>query len=539
MTKPILFFVCLFFSLQATSAQITNDSTIDLSSNKLAERYLKLLQQHYANGDYQLHKAYSDSLLLVAKANGLTKMHVLALVNQAVFHNNRSSRLKSIELYHEALAQCEKIPEDFRSKTVVLVNMGNTYNNIGSYDKAIATMGKVLAVAERTENSDHVKAAALIGLANNYHELKNYEKTLEYANKAKVLGEETKNEITLASSFNSIIDVYLNIKEYDKALEMGKEALKLPISKKPTKKRGWLLLNMGIANYHVDELDTALDYLKGCVNLAQDKGLLEIEMYGQEYLARVHEQKKDFKASHTAQKEYALLRDRYLQDKKEASNADLKKDIVLKDEKLSQNNQQLLAFSNKRKQILIGGTMLFLVLTGLLFFFIKRKKAIEIETTKLRAQYIGLQQTLNEDKNGAVNISSGKEPEENSQVTPYKNSSLTPSTRQEFKKKILDFMESEKPYLNPNLNQSDLAGQIGISTHHFSEVLHYSFEQNFYNFMNSYRVIEAQKLMKSINYKDVKLIAIAFDSGFKSKTSFFRVFKKHTGQTPSEFRSKI
>lgn len=537
MTKPFLSLVFLFLSLQAVSAQQVIDHTTDFSGSDQAEEYLKTLQQHYAKGEYELHKAYSDSLLRVSKEHGLTKMHVLALVNQAVFYNNRSARLKAIELYHEALGQCEKIPEDFRTKTVVLVNMGNTYNNIGSYEKAIETMQKVLVVADSTENSDLVKAAALIGLASNYHELENFEKTLEYAHKAKVLGEKTKNEMILASAFNNIMDVHIDLEEYNETLEIGQKALKLPISEKPTKKRGWLLLNMGIASYHIEELDTALDYLKSCTALAEDKSLLEIEMYGQEYLAKVYEQKEDFKSSITAQKEYSRLREQFLQDKKEASNADLQKDISLKDEKLSQNNQQLLAVSNKRKQILIWGTLLFLALSGLLFFFIKRKRAIEAETTLLRAQYIGLQQTLLTDKNETITIPSDKASEENDQVTPYKNSSLTASTRQEFKKKILDFMEAEKPYLNANLNQSDLAAQIGISTHHFSEVLHYSFEQNFYNFMNSYRVIEAQKLMKRVDYKDAKLIAIAFDSGFKSKTSFFRVFKKHTGQTPSEFRS--
>lgn len=539
MTRPILIFICLFLSLQYTSAQKTIESTTDPSADKRAESYLKSLKQHYANGEYQLHKTYSDSLLLVSKEYGLAKMHVLALVNQAVFFNNRNTRLRSIELYHEALEQCKKIPEDFRTRTVVLVNMGNTYNNIGSYDKAIETMKKVLVVADSTENSDMVKAAALIGLASNYHELDDFEKTLEYAHKARVLGEKTKNGIVLASAYNNIMDVHIDLKEYDMALEIGQKALKLPISQKPTKKRGWLLLNTGIANYHIEKLDTALDYLKDCASLAKDKNLLEIEMYSQEYLAKVYEKKGDFKSSHTAQKEYSRLRNQFLEDKKEASNADLRKDLSLKDEKLSQSTQELQTISNKRRQMLIWGTFLFLCLSGLLFFYIKRKRAIETETTKLRAQYIGLQQTLLDDQSEAVTLPSDHGSEGNDEVKPYKNSSLTPSKREEFKKKILDFMEVEKPYLNPNLNQSDLAEQIGISTHHFSEVLHYGFEQNFYNFINSYRVIEAQKLMKHSDYKDAKLIAIAFDAGFKSKTSFFRVFKKHTGQTPSEFRHTI
>lgn len=539
MFRALLLLLVLLSPWKRVLAQAEIKEHPTSTASEQAERYLETLKKHYANGAYELHKTYSDSLLSIAKEHKLTKMHVLALVNQAVYFNNRSSRLKSIELYHEALEECKKIPEDFRSRTVVLVNMGNTYNNIGSYDKAIETMKEVLLVADSTENSDFVKAAALIGLSNNYSKLENFGKTLEYAHRAKVLGEETDNGVVLASSYNNIINVHINRKEYQKALDFGQEALQLAESHKSTKSSGWLLLHMGIANYHLEALDTALDYLQDCVALAADKGLLEIEMFGQEYLAKVYEQQQNFKLSNDAQKKYSRLRDEFLRDDKEASKADLKKDLSRKEEQLSENTQELLAISSKRKRMLIWGAGLFLCLGGLLFFYIKRKQIVEAEKVQLKADYLSLQETLHQDKKDATEGLSTARGTAMQEAKPYKNSSLTPKNREEFKKKILAYMDREKPYLDPDLNQSDLASRIGMSSHHFSEVLHYGFQQNFYNFINSYRVVEAQKLLKSARYQEAKLIAIAFDSGFKSKTSFFRIFKKHTGQTPSEFRTDI
>ena len=540
MTKPILALLLFLISLHSTFAQKEINKEILASSTEQAAHYLEVLQEHYANGDYELHKDYSDSLLIVAKEFQLPKMHVYALVNQAVFHNNRNQRLIAIEHYYEALEQCKKIPEDFRTKTVVLVNMANTYNNIGSYEKAIATMKEVLVVADSTENSDMVKAAALVGLANNYAELENFEMTLEYAYKARTLGEKTNNEAILVPTFNSIVDALINTSKFKEALIICEKALKLSSLEKPTKQKGWLLLNTGIAHYHLKNLDTSINYLNTSITLAQKKELFEIEMYGHEYLAKIYEQKKDFEASHASQKEYLVLREKFLKDTKDASNADLKKDISLKNKAIIENNQELLAVSSKRKMSTIWGVSLLLLLSGLLFFYINRKKAIELEQAKLRTQYHDLEQAiLNEEKVETVQDGKPSRQSDISELQPYKNSSLTPEKRESFKKKILTYMNEEKPFLNPDLSQSDFAANLGISSQHFSEVLHYGFEQNFYNLINSYRVLEAQKLMKNKKYSEAKIIAIAFDSGFKSKTSFNRVFKKYSGQTPSAFRANI
>lgn len=530
-TNIVLFLFFISFSSIHSQEDISKEKTkADSSGMQQAEVFLGLLQKHFTNGAYQLHKNYSDSLLSVAKKYDLTKMQVIALTNQAVFYNNRSERLKAIELYQKALEQCELIPEDYKSKTVVLVNMGNTYNNIGSYSKAIEVMKKVLIVTNSAPNSNNIKAAALIGLASSSLKLKDYKSTLEYAHRAKIIGEKSKNERTVASALNSIIDAHIKLKEYEEALIICETAIKLPYIKKPTKARAWLLLNFGIVNYHLNSQEVSIEHLKASIELAREKKMLEIEMHGHEYLAKVYEARKDFKASYASQKNYSLISDEFLKDKKDATSADLNNDIAKKNKTIETNNEQFITLVSNKKQLIIWGGTLLALLIGMLLFYIKRKKNIELEQTKLRAQYVTLQQRLEVQNHES-------EPTKVDHLKPYKNSSLKAEDIDRYKRKILIFMNEEEPFLNPELNQSELASQIGISSHHFSEVLHYGFEQNFYNFINSYRVLAAQKLMKNEKYKDAKIIAIAFDSGFKSKTSFNRVFKKYTGLTPSDYRN--
>lgn len=521
MRKTIVL-VCFNFCV---SALLFSQEKIDSNKLKKAQVYLEKLQIAYGDGDYKIHKLYSDSLLHVAKKNNFHRMRVLALTNQAVFYNNRNEREKSIDLYHKANEICELIPEDYRIKAVVLVNMGNTYNNIGAYKKSIKAMEIVIKIADDFEKSDKIKAAALNGLANNFVALKEFNKALKYLYQTKHLGEKINNQSIIASSVNNILDAHINLKNYQKVLDISDSISDIAPLKQPTKTKGWFLFNVGIANYHLKQLDVSLDYLNQCKTLAQEKNLPEMEMSAYEFLAKIYEQKENFKASYNAQKKYSLLKESFLDDKKSATSIDFEKNI-------SSKEKEIVNLSEKRNQLLISSIFLLLALSVILFIYIKRKKTIEREQVLLRKQYLKLQESI---KNTTLKKSNHLS-EETNNLKPYKNSSLTQSDRERFKQQILTYMDKEKPYLDADLKQIDLASKMNMSTHNFSEVLHYAFGQNFYNFINSYRILAAEELIKNVKYENAKIIAIAFDSGFKSKTSFNRVFKKHTGFTPSEYR---
>lgn len=96
-------------------------------------------------------------------------------------------------------------------------------------------------------------------------------------------------------------------------------------------------------------------------------------------------------------------------------------------------------------------------------------------------------------------------------------------------------MEKEKPFLNEELRLPDLANIIEVSPHKLSQVLNQSFNQNFYNFINKYRVNEVQNRLADPKYNKNSILGIALDAGFNSNASFYRIFKQHTGQTPSQY----
>lgn len=118
----------------------------------------------------------------------------------------------------------------------------------------------------------------------------------------------------------------------------------------------------------------------------------------------------------------------------------------------------------------------------------------------------------------------------------YEKSTLTEETANAYKQILLDAMSEKKLFLNSELTLQDLSEHLGISTHHLSQVLNERLEQNFFDFVNSYRVEAVKEKLLSPKHKHLTVLAIAFESGFNSKTAFNAAFKKHTGVTPSEYR---
>lgn len=105
-------------------------------------------------------------------------------------------------------------------------------------------------------------------------------------------------------------------------------------------------------------------------------------------------------------------------------------------------------------------------------------------------------------------------------------------------KQLRKIMETEKPYLDCNLKYSDLAAKLGISVRHLSRILNEELGQSFNDFVNAYRIKEVQAQLLNQENGEHTLLAIALEAGFNSKTSFNRIFKDHTGMTPTEFVRK-
>ena len=118
----------------------------------------------------------------------------------------------------------------------------------------------------------------------------------------------------------------------------------------------------------------------------------------------------------------------------------------------------------------------------------------------------------------------------------YERSSLTPENAALHKTRLLELMEREKSFLDPEITLPKLAQALEISVAHLSRVINDLFGRNFYEFINHYRVKDAKRRLAMPDAGREKLITVALDCGFNSLATFNRVFKELAGRTPSEYR---
>lgn len=128
---------------------------------------------------------------------------------------------------------------------------------------------------------------------------------------------------------------------------------------------------------------------------------------------------------------------------------------------------------------------------------------------------------------------------ENKELKKYERSGLTKTMGQELLKKLIHLMETEKPYTDSNLKLTQLAQMLSTSPNYLSQVINEELKQNFFDFVNWYRIEEAKRLISNSSYQNFTLLAIAYDVGFNSKSAFNTSFKKHTQMTPSQFRKNF
>jgi LPXTG-motif cell wall-anchored protein len=120
--------------------------------------------------------------------------------------------------------------------------------------------------------------------------------------------------------------------------------------------------------------------------------------------------------------------------------------------------------------------------------------------------------------------------------TPPKGFSVDPDKAEETRKRVSYLFDVEKVYRNEDLSLQSLAKEMSIPAHQLSWVINKEMKVTFSELVNSRRVEEVKRRLAAAEDADKTLLDIAFDAGFKTKTSFNRVFKKLAGATPSEYR---
>ena len=92
-------------------------------------------------------------------------------------------------------------------------------------------------------------------------------------------------------------------------------------------------------------------------------------------------------------------------------------------------------------------------------------------------------------------------------------------------------------YTDSTLNREKVAEKLDISAGYVSLIVNTITGDNFANYINQYRVEAVKEMISNSEYENYNLLTMGLESGFTSKTTFYKAFKKITGQTPNEYKN--
>ena len=157
----------------------------------------------------------------------------------------------------------------------------------------------------------------------------------------------------------------------------------------------------------------------------------------------------------------------------------------------------------------------------------------QVEPCWFGAEFVTLEGDL------AVQISDYYKPVElagKSETHKYVKSGLNEELLESYKLELTGLMENEQAYLDPSLTLPKLSSMVRCPINHLSQVINAGFGMSFFDYLNSYRIEEAKRLLIDKTDPQPAILTVAFDVGFNSNSAFYSAFKRSCGQTPAHFR---
>jgi AraC-like DNA-binding protein len=127
----------------------------------------------------------------------------------------------------------------------------------------------------------------------------------------------------------------------------------------------------------------------------------------------------------------------------------------------------------------------------------------------------------------------------NNYTARYQSSSLTAEEAFNYKEMILQFISENETYKDHNITLGKFSKSVSLKNHIVSQIINEQLCCNFNDFINSYRIEEAKKMLSNESSMNLTIASIAYDCGFNTLSAFNTAFKKFTGLTPSQYRKNI
>ncbi len=111
-------------------------------------------------------------------------------------------------------------------------------------------------------------------------------------------------------------------------------------------------------------------------------------------------------------------------------------------------------------------------------------------------------------------------------------------TEEQFNK-IVEVIFKQKLFANTDLNLRSLSLQLNLKEKELSKLINTYTQNNFYHFINQFRVEEFKSLLSSEKAEQLSLLGLSEEAGFSSKSTFYTAFKNTEGITPKQYQNQL
>lgn len=490
----------------------------------------------FTQGDFKnALNHYQTSLQLKIKnkdTNGIATTYF----NMALLFAEQGKLEKAITYYYKSLEIKEKLNQHFQVGQIYN-NIALLYINLNKFDKASELLNKsydiFLTLIQQFPEERKYKVSAAETLTNlgsiEYYK-NNLNLALVHFFNAKKLFIILDNKVSLSTIYSNIGSIYTETNQLDKALLYQNKALQTVLQTGDQLTLQETYRELGLIYDKLNNYKNAIENYNISLNIALKSNLNEeIKIICLE-LSKIYEKQNDFQNSLKYYKLYSDAKDSIfntesqkifneIQEKYESAKKDEEIKNLHSDSKIKQKNITKLKYLI---YIVLGIVIILILIAFQLYKKYKKNKNTRILLSKQKEEILNKHNTYSQ-----------IQPQQD--IAKYAHSKLTEDDIDKLFSKISNYLEKTKLYLNNELTLPILAKNLSVSSNQLSQVINSKTNLNFNEYINAFRIIEAQKRLISEEYKNITIEGIGKSVGFNSKATFFTAFKKICNITPSEF----
>jgi tetratricopeptide (TPR) repeat protein len=447
-------------------------------------------------------------------------------------------------------------------------NLGFVYKSMGNYTKALEKYQKALENSKNIDDADMI-AVDLNNIASIYLHWENYEMAGEYFRQALEVHQSTGALNKAETTMNNLAFALQKQGDYDGAMALYRESLAIALSLQRTGSIAVKMANIGGLHFELGNLDSAIYYQEEALRLSRELGrrfsecsslqslaAIYVEIDEPEranfYLEQAQKCATEIQANSILEKIYSKKSEFYEKQGDHAKALEAyRKHIAYRDSVFTQENKARLdeleaVYQSEKQQHEIELLLKDIALSEarinrsrIVHYWLGSGLTILVLASAL-VTWLLMQKSKANRKLVEKNLElMRKEEFDELNVLMKTTTEISEEEKTRLVRELEALIKNEKIFTIRQLTLNDLAVRLNSNTSYLSSIINNDFGQPFKEFINHYRIREAQKMFTKGDHKTMTIEAIANTVGFNSRSTFHTVFRKFTGVTPTVFIRNI